>query len=261
VNVLIVDDEPPARRRMRRLLADLPGVEVVGEAGSADQALAALAARGADVVLLDIRMPGLDGLELVARYAELPPVIFVTAHDEFAVRAFELDAVDYLLKPVRPERLAAALDRVRRRARRAEPSASDPPRLADALARLSRAGGAARPRVVVMERGAVRLFDACAVARYWAEDKYTLFLADGAERLTLEPLVELEARLAPHGYLRVHRAELIDVARVRALVSDASGQLAELDDGQRARVSRRRAAELRAALGLADREEDRGGEA
>lgn len=247
MNVVIVDDEPPARRRMRRLLADVADVEVVGEASSADEALAVLAARGADVVLLDIRMPGLSGLELVARYAALPPVIFVTAHDEFAVRAFELDAIDYLLKPVRPERLVAALDRVRQRAHH--------PRLAATLGRLSHAEGQAAPRVVVVERGAVRLFDARAVARYWAEDKYTLFVADGAERLTLEPLVELEVRLAGHGYLRIHRSELVDVSRVRALVAAPAGQLVELDDGQRARVSRRRATELRVALGLADKPE------
>lgn len=243
MKVVIVDDEPPARRRMLRLLADVPGIEVVGEAASADEALAVVAARSPDVLLLDIRMPGLDGLELVARYAALPPVIFVTAHDEFAVRAFELEAIDYLLKPVRPERLAAALDRVRRR--------GNHPRLAPTLARLAQADAAASPRVIVVERGAIRLFDACAVARYWAEDKYTLFQADGAERLTLEPLAELEARLAPHGYLRIHRSELVDVSRVRALVADDSGQVVELDDGQRARVSRRRATELRAKLGLA----------
>src|SRR6185436_2724228 len=110
-----------------------------------------VAARSPDLLLLDIRMPGLDGLELVARYAELPPVIFVTAHDEFAVRAFELEAIDYLLKPVRPERLAAALDRVRRR--------SHHPPLATTLGRLAQASAAARPRVVVLERSAIRLFD------------------------------------------------------------------------------------------------------
>lgn len=243
IKVVIVDDEPPARRRMQRLLAELPGVELVGEAGSGDEALAIAGARSPDVLLLDIRMPGLDGLELVARYGELPPVIFVTAYDEFAVRAFELDAIDYLLKPVRLERLAAALDRVRRRQAH--------PRVDAALGKLAQIDGAAPPRIAVFERGAVRFFDACAIARYWAEDKYTLFRADGAERLTLEPLTELEARLAAHGYLRVHRAELVSLSRIRALVAHDGGHAVELDDGQLARVSRRRVTELRAALGLA----------
>lgn len=242
MRILIVDDEPPARRRMARLLSEIAGVEVVGEADSGDQALALVASRAPDVLLLDVRMPGLDGLELVARYAQLPPVIFVTAHAEFAVRAFELDAIDYLLKPVRVERLAAALDRLSRR--------RDHSGVADVLSRLVDARRPERPRVVVIERNTVRFFDARTIARYRAEEKYTLFHAEGAEHLTLEPLSGLEARLAPHGYLRVHRSELIDVSRVRSLHGDDGLYRVELDDGEVARVSRRRAGQLRAALNL-----------
>lgn len=158
------------------------------------------------------------------------------------VRAFELDAIDYLLKPVRPDRLAAALDRVRRRQHH--------PSIDAALGRLAQAEGSTRPRVVVFDRGVTRFFDARSVARYWAEDKYTLFHAEGAERLTVERLAELEARLVRYGYLRIHRSELVDVSRVRALVVQDGRPAVELDDGQVARVSRRRVTELRTALGM-----------
>ena len=111
MRALVVDDEAPARSRMRRLLADHGGVEVVGEAHDGASALTAIFTHKPDVVLLDIRMPGLDGITLAQTCRDLPPIIFCTGYDEHAVKAFEVNAVDYLLKPVRPERLAAALAR------------------------------------------------------------------------------------------------------------------------------------------------------
>jgi DNA-binding LytR/AlgR family response regulator len=187
----------------------------------------------------------MDGLALAARYANLPPIVFVTAHDEFALRAFELDAVDYLVKPVRPERLAAALARLRRRL--------DARAGAAALARLAASSSgevsAGNVRVVVVDRGVTRLFDAHAVSRFWSTDKYTQFLAEGEERLTQEPLAALAERLEPHGFLRIHRGELVNLARVRLLRSEDSQHVAELDDGQVARVSRRMYTTFKAALG------------
>jgi DNA-binding LytR/AlgR family response regulator len=243
--VLIVDDEAPARRRLIRMLGALDGITVVCEAGDGEAALAQVAALAPDVVLLDIRLPGVDGLALAARYAHLPPIVFVTAHDEFALRAFELDAVDYLVKPVRPERLAAALARARRRL--------DAPSQAAALSRLAASAPPGEPapsvRIVVIDRGALRLFDAQEVSRFWASDKYTLFVAAGEERLTQEPLAALAARLEPHGFLRVHRGELVNLRRVRAVRVEDGHHLAELDDGQVARVSRRELTAFKAALG------------
>lgn len=235
MRVLVVDDEAPARRRLIRLLATVPDVTVAGEAGDADETLAQIAALAPDVMLLDIRLPGMDGVALAARYAHLPPIVFVTAYDEFALRAFELDAVDYLVKPVRPERLVAALDRARRRV--------------DAgAATLARLAPASTTRIVVVDRGALRLFDARDVRRFWARDRYTLFHADGDERLTEEPLAALAERLAPHGFMRVHRGELVNLAYVRALRSDDGQHVAELDDGQHARISRRVLTAFKAAL-------------
>lgn len=240
MRVLVVDDEAPARRRLIRMLAPLAEVTVAGEAGDAEAALAQVAAVAPDVMLLDIRLPGMDGLALAARYAHLPPIVFVTAYDEFALRAFELDAVDYLVKPVRPERLAEALERARRRL--------DARGAAAALARL--AAPAASPRIVVIDRGALRLFEAHAISRFWASDRYTLFHAAGEERLTQEPLGTLATRLEPHGFMRVHRGELVNLARVRTVRAADGQHIAELDDGQEARVSRRVFTAFRAALGV-----------
>jgi DNA-binding LytR/AlgR family response regulator len=247
VRVLIVDDEAPARRRLIRMISAMAEVTVAGEAGDADTALAQVAALAPDIVLLDIRLPGMDGLALAARYAHLPPIVFVTAHNEFALRAFELDAVDYLVKPVRPERLIAAVLRARRRLDARASMAALASLAAPAQQAEQPASGI---RIVVIERGALRMFDARAVSRFWASDKYTLFLAAGEERLTQEPLAALAARLEPHGFMRVHRGELVNLARVRAVRTEHGHHLAELDDGQVARVGRRVFTAFKAALGV-----------
>jgi DNA-binding LytR/AlgR family response regulator len=240
VKVLVVDDEAPARRRIIGMLAKLPGVELAGEAQDSLTALAEIERARPDVVLLDISMPGLDGLALVARYAGLPPVVFVTAHDQYAVRAFEVNAVDYLLKPVRPERLAAALRRV------VERTAAT----GDGFRALAIDARSEEPRVVTRERGKVRLFDAAAITRFWAVDKYTAFVVDGEEHLTEEPLSLLEERLAPHGFIRVHRAELVAQTAIRTLTTRLGSHEAQLYDGQVARVSRRFVAALKTRLGV-----------
>lgn len=116
MKVLVVDDEPVARRRLMRILERIDGVEVAGEAANGVQALERIRELMPDVVLLDIRMPGMDGLEVASKIDELPPIIFTTAYDEYAVQAFEANAVDYLLKPVQAERLESALAKVSKRA-------------------------------------------------------------------------------------------------------------------------------------------------
>jgi DNA-binding LytR/AlgR family response regulator len=162
-------------------------------------------------------------------------VVFVTAYDEHAIRAFELGAIDYLMKPVRPARLAQAIERagVRGSARAGFAALATAP-LADAA-----------PRVVVSDRGTVRLFDTHQITRFRAIDKYTAFVVDGEEHLTEEPLAALEVRLQRHGFVRVHRGELV---ALRAIVSFAEQQV-RLCDGQVARVSRRLSATLRRRLG------------
>jgi DNA-binding LytR/AlgR family response regulator len=235
VKVLLVDDELPARRRLRRMLDEVGGVTVVGEAGCGRDALAAVERERPDLLLLDIDMPGIDGLALAARRG-LPPVVFVTAHEEHAVRAFELEAIDYLLKPVGLDRLRAAL---RRAATRVEPPRAPAPAPAGEV-----------PRVISHQRGQIRLFDARAIVRFRAVDKYTAFVVDGVEHLTEEPLAALEDRLGRHGFVRVHRGELVDLAAVEAIWLDDDGHRIRLRDGQVARASRRLVAGLRQRLGL-----------
>ena len=228
--VLIVDDEPPARRRLARLLASA-GADVIGEAGDIDDALAMIEQRDPDIVFLDVRMPGGDGTELAYRLGPRPVVVFTTAHAEFAVDAFDAGATDYLLKPVALDKLVRALDRAGDRLRLPVP------------------GGAAEPPRITARLGdVIRLFPATAVARFRAEHKYTVFTVDGEEHLSDEPLGALDARLASWGFLRVHRAELIQLGRVRAVHAAGDGAEVELDDGQRARVSRRLLPELRRRL-------------
>jgi DNA-binding LytR/AlgR family response regulator len=239
----VVDDEAPARRRLVRMLKDVGGVEVVGDAEDGDGALQLLASTAIDALFLDVRMPGLDGLALAQRYADLPAVVFVTAYETYAVRAFELNAVDYLLKPVRPERLAEAVRRLGAR------GAAERESVAQAFRAIAPSGGAAR--VVAATRAVIRFFDAREVTRFWSLEKYTAFRADGAEQLTEEPLSALETRLADEGFVRVHRAELVRADAVRALRSVDGGFEVELSDGQRARVSRRLLGAVRAALGIA----------
>lgn len=243
MRALVVDDEAPARRRLVRMLSEISGVSTVGQLDDGDAVLRALETVSADVIFLDVRMPGLDGLTLAQRYASLPPIVFVTAYDQYAVEAFNVEAVDYLLKPVRPERLLASIERVRKhRAARED--------VGRALATAPASQKPALPRVISNSRGLVKLFDARDVTRFWASDKYTLFRADGAEQMTEEPLGALEERLAAHGFLRVHRAELVRIDAVRALRAETGCHELSLSDGQVARVSRRVLGTIKGALGL-----------
>jgi two-component system, LytTR family, response regulator len=238
MKLLVVDDEPLARRRLLRLCAQIPDVVVVGEAGDGVEAAERIAALDPDVVLLDIQMPGADGLtlaaQLAARAGERPVVVFTTAHAQHALAAFDAAAVDYLLKPVPLERLRRALDHARRR-------------LGDALA------GADVPRVSARDRDTVHVVDARSVERFYAADKYTGFRIAGRELLSDESLNALEARLAAHGFVRVHRGELVRLDAVRALrpAGDGDGAIATLASGDEARVSRRLVTELKRKLGLA----------
>ncbi len=243
MKALVVDDEPIARRRLARLLRELD-VEVAGEADSGERARELMACLRPDVVFLDIRMPGLDGLTLALEdRAVMPPVVFVTAHDEHAVAAFEAEAVDYLLKPVERERLRRAVERVQSRT-----AAGVEPVLAAVLERLGHS--APVPRISARLGTTTRIFDPRRIARFHAHRKYVAFTHQGVEYLTDESLDSLERRLAPLGFARVHRAELVNLERVTALHLEGSTAALELATGERVPVSRRRLPALRRALGL-----------
>jgi DNA-binding LytR/AlgR family response regulator len=242
MRVLVVDDEPIARRRLSRMLREIPDVEVAGEAGNGAEALERISALRPDVVLLDIHMPGLDGLTLARSSAALPPIVFTTAYDAHAVEAWETCAVDYLLKPIKRDRLERALGRARL-ARVGEPLA------ATGSGEDARSQRPTPPiRIVARDGDTTSVFDATTICRFYAADKYSVFVSGGREHLLEESLSTLEERLAGHGFIRVHRAELVALAHVHALHAERNGGWLELRDGQRVRVSRRHLAAARRAI-------------
>jgi two-component system response regulator AlgR len=207
LKVLIVDDEELARLRLRGLVHENPAprAEVIGEAANAAQALVYLAERGCDAVLLDIQMPGRDGMQLAAELramAQPPAVVFVTAHAEHALRAFELDAIDYLTKPVKRERLQAALQRVAQRLSR--PPAPLPAEPAEA------------PVIIVSDRGRIMRVPVAEVLYLKAELKYVTLRTAAHTHVLDDSLADLEDRLGER-FLRVHRNALVARHAVRAL--------------------------------------------
>ncbi len=241
MKALIVDDEPLALRRLQRMLDGLDDVDVVGTAGDGEEARVQVEALQPDVVLLDIDMPECDGLTLAAT-ATLPAVIFITAHREHALEAFELDAVDYLLKPVSEERLIRALGRVA--ARRGSTAPTDVlSAVRDAVAEERRP-----PRLTARAGDTMHVFDARSVARLHARDKVTMFWVEGTEYVLDESLAELERRLAAWDFLRVHRSELINLDAVVSVRFGAGESSVTLRDGTQAPVSRRMLVELKKRL-------------
>lgn len=236
LRVLAVDDVPPALDELCRLLAEAPDVAEVEAAGDAVSALKMIQADPFDAVFLDISMPGLDGLELASLLAKLsrPPVIvFVTAHDGHAVAAYGIGAVDYLLKPVRTERLAAALSKVVKMAAAQEPETAPP----DAMAALPVESGG---RTRYVRRADVRFVEAHG-------DYVRLHTSDGVHVVRM-PLSRLEEYWAGHGFLRVHRGFLVAIGAVAELRSDSVGGLLAHTDAGDVPVSRRHARELRERL-------------
>ncbi len=256
MRVLIVDDEAPARLRLRMLVEGLAGSDAalrigsIAEAGDADAALAALAGPGAtpaDVVLLDIQLPGRDGLKLTPALQALPQppiVIFVTAHGEHALRAFELQALDYLTKPVKRERLHAALQRAAQQL---------------ALVRGVLPPVVPEPVLVVAERGRVLRLPVREVLVLRADQKYVMLRTAQQAYVLDDSLADLERRLGP-GFVRVHRNALVAVAAIRALQPHVAAADSDGGDGWAVRVapldewlpvSRRQLPAVRAALARA----------
>jgi Response regulator of the LytR/AlgR family len=240
MRIVIADDEPLARERLRGLLADIPDAEVVAEAGDGHEALNACAAREPDLVLLDIAMPGIDGLEVARHLATFDPqplVVFCTAYDEHALSAFEAAAVDYLVKPVRPERLAAALERARTFAAGREHSRSAGP------------SSRRRTHLCARLRGNLRLIPVGEVRYLQAEEKYVVVHHARGEDLIEESLRSLEEEF-PDLFVRIHRNCLVARSELVELRRGPDGHVrAILRNGDRPLdVSRRCVAQLREAL-------------
>jgi two-component system LytT family response regulator len=239
ITAFVVDDEPVARAGLRAMLRAFDWIEVVGEAADGESAVAGIHALRPELVFLDVQMPGLTGTEVLRRLERAPFVIFTTAFSEHAVTAFELGAVDYLLKPFGPTRLAAAMERVR--------SALGEPTSVDVFERLSGAlAGGPISRLFVRTGGALVPLPVDRVSRFEADGDYVIAHVDGARHVLHLSLSRLDARLDPRRFMRVHRTHIVNLEQVRTFRRDAAGNLeAELADGARVPVSRARAQELR----------------
>jgi two-component system, LytTR family, response regulator len=250
IRAFIVDDERLAVTRMDRLLRESGRVDVVGTSTDPEDALGALNRTAVDVLFLDIQMPGLTGFELLDRLEHPPTVVFTTAYDAYALNAFDASAIDYLLKPVEPERLSRALDKVERRA--GQGAAPDVRALAKELAaQLSPARNLDRLASKTGER--TTLLDVARITHFVAKDKLTFAVAGGREHIVDLTLAQLEARLDARRFIRIHRATIVNTAFVQELYPAVDGGvLVRLKDDGRTELSvaRDRVRELKTRLGI-----------
>ena len=238
VSALLADDEPIARAGLRDMLAAYSWLRCVGEAASGPAAVAAINELRPDVVFLDIQMPGLLGTEVLRRVSHRPVVVFTTAWDRHAVTAFELGALDYLLKPFGPERLALALERVR-----AALGAPDVPAL-DRLVEAMRRGP--MTRLFVRSGGSIIPVGVETVSHFEAWGDYVTAHAGPTRHVLHLSLGHLESRLDPRRFVRVHRQRIVNLDHVAAFRRERPGRLvAQMRDGTRLEVSRARAQALR----------------
>ena len=228
MRTLVVDDEEMARERLKRLLTAFPGVEVVGEAADGEEALARIRELRPDLIFLDVEMPAGSGVEVAASLPSPPPrIVFCTAYDQYAIEAFDVGAVDYLLKPVSRIRLGQALEKIRSRGGGELPDLGPPRRF------LARRGS--RYRVVPVDE-----------ALYFTSEEGLTRLHTADQKLWLEPsLADLERRLSPADFCRVSRRALVRLSEVREVVPLIGGHgEVRMSDGEALAVSRRRLKEL-----------------
>jgi two-component system LytT family response regulator len=240
VSALVVDDEPVARAGLRDMLAAFDWITVVGEAGSGPAAVESINSLRPEVVFLDIQLPGFLGTEVLQRLEHQPIVVFTTAYAEHAVTAFELGALDYLLKPFGPARLGGALERVR--AAIGEPSSPAPlGRLTEALAH------GPMSRLFVRSGGALLTVPVASVWWFEADGDYVVAHAGRTRHMLHVSLNRIEARLDAARFVRIHRTHIVNLDHVTGFRRQGKGRLvAELTDGTRLPVSRARATDLRA---------------
>jgi two-component system LytT family response regulator len=234
LRVVIVDDEPLARAVVREYLAAHPGVEVVAECANGFEAVKAVADLAPDLAFLDVQMPKLSGFEVLELIGRSVPVIFTTAYDQYALRAFEVHAVDYLLKPFSAERFAEALSRARERLQAKDTLP------VDALVTAARPrAGVPLERVLIRDGSQVHVLPVERIDYVEAQDDYVCFVADGKQYLKDQTMAVLEASMDPARFVRIHRSYLLNVERiVRVELYAKDSRVAILRDGRRLPVSR-----------------------
>ncbi len=227
MRALIVDDEPLARRELRRMLADFAWIEIVGEAANIDEAQKRIEELSPELVFLDIKMPGGSGFDLLERLEAVPQVIFTTAYDQHAVKAFEVNALDYLLKPIEPERLAAAIARARKRVDEPSQPRSNEPALDQLFVRDG-------PRCWFVPLSEVSLLT--------ADGNYVRLLWGTRQPLLGRPLTAIEQRLDPKQFFRANRRQIFNLAYVERVELGIGGRLhVQLRGGPEVEISRRQA--------------------
>lgn len=247
IRVLVVDDEAPARARLIRMLAAFPDLQVVGEASNGLEALQTAQEVKPDLAFMDIEMPELNGLETVETWGgKGPAVVFVTAYSEHALRAFELSALDYLVKPVVPERLAETVERIRKKK---NPLSSES--LQNLLEKMET--GRVKRRMAVKCGAKYKVFDPTQVSAIVARDHYAVLLVEGQELLADDRLEALAQRLDPSKFLRIHRSAIINLDFLKELEHEGDRKYqAVLSDPLKTRlpISRERLDDLKKVLGL-----------
>jgi two-component system LytT family response regulator len=244
MKVILIDDERLARNELRRLLAAFPDIEVVGEAANAAQARTLLHTHEPDLLFLDIQMPEETGLDLLASLElPVPPVVFTTAYDEFAVKAFELNALDYLLKPVDPARLAAAVEKFRAKSRGVAPLAENQPIVRGRLAGEDKVFVREGDRCWFVQVSQIRLLE--------SEGSYTRIHFENAQPQLFRSLSAMEERLDPKSFFRANRSQIINLDWIERIEPWFSGGLVvHLKGGAKVELSRRQAQDFREQTSL-----------
>jgi len=245
LTTILIDDEPLARQVLREFLQAFPQIDIIAECENGRQAVTAINQRRPDLIFLDVQMPGLNGFQVLEQLQHLPAIIFSTAYDAYALRAFEVHAVDYLLKPFDRERFATA---VQRALESRAGGSLEIERLLRLLQQAQPAGGFS-DRLLV--RRGERIIPVRVGEIDWIEaaDDYAMLHAGSVKHLCNLGLGEIEKRLNPQLFMRVHRSAIINVSRIRHLEKDGEGgMIATMNSGEEVKVSRKYAAGLRALV-------------
>ncbi len=236
LRLVVVDDEPLARAVVKEYAAGDEGIEIVAECGNGFDAVKAVAEYHPDLVLLDVQMPKLDGFEVLELLGGEQPVIFITAYDQYALRAFEVHAVDYLLKPFSKERFHEAMERARERLRA---RVTRPPDEIAAIARDGRVRTGPADRVLIRDGANVHVLPVDKIDYVEAQDDYVAFTSEGKQYLKDQTMAAVEATLNPDRFVRIHRSFLLNIDRLAKVEMYAKdSRIAILRDGTRLPVSR-----------------------
>jgi two-component system, LytTR family, response regulator len=250
IHAFVIDDERLAVQRLTRLLAETGRVTVVGSATDPEDGLAQLREMSVDVLFLDIQMPGLSGFDLIERLDRDIPVVFTTAYDRYALEAFAVNSIDYLMKPVETERLARTLDKLERFTAGSAPR-PDVRALARQLAR-ELAPGRKLERIASRVGERTTVLDVARITHFFAKDKLTFAVSAGREHVIDFTMAELDVHLDARRFVRIHRATIVNVASVQEIYPGLDGLLVRLRDDHKTELSvaRDRVRELKDRLGI-----------